>query len=156
MVVVEQPLFVINVRDLQTDEHDAAEVDEIAEKDRMLELLPDEYFITLSYREHNVMNETVRYGEPLTVKFKAKTNHVYRVIVLEEFDKELDEEFEWVAGLQDTVSEEIVSVPVLLKATAKSAAEATQKRLSEMGSSLNLKIITNKQGRVEFRAIPKK
>ena len=156
LVVVRQPLFVVNVRDVRTEEEDTIEVDEIAEEDRMLELIPDEYFITLSYREHNVMNETTRYGAPVTLKFKAKTNNVYRAMLLEEFDKELDEEFEWAPGIQNAVTKEIVSVPVLIKATAKSAAEATRDKLAESGSKIQLQLITNKQGRVEFRPMKKK
>ena len=154
LVVVRQPMFVVNIRDVRTEEDDAIEVDEIAEEDRMLELIPDDYLITLSYREHNVMNETRRYGEPITLKFRAKTNNVYRAMLLEEFEKELDEEFEWAPGIQNGATDEIVSVPVLIKATAKSAAEATRDKLAESGSKIQLQLITNKQGRVEFR--PKK
>ena len=163
VVMVRQPLHVVSIRQKDVEEEDAIEIDEIAERDIMLELLPEDYLITVGYREHNVMNETVRKGFGVTLKYEAKVNHIYRAVLLKEvdlelaekFEQELDEEFEWAVGIQDVISEEVVTVPVMLRHKAKSVAQKTQEKLSKTGSRLNLRMVTNKAGRVEF-IVPKK
>jgi hypothetical protein len=146
-VVAGQPLYVIAVGE--------EEVDDIAAVDRMVELLPGDHIIQVGYRTHNAMNETVLAGKSVSLKFKAKTNRFYRVVLLEEIEDELDDEYEWAGGIRDETTMEIVSVPVLQQVDAKSAAEETKRRLEAMKSGLRLEIVTNENGRVEFR-VPKR
>ena len=152
-------------------------VDRIADKERAIELLPTNYTVKVHYREHNVNKEATVIGDPQRMSFRAHTGEVYRVVLLRKFERETDRERrkrdkkktkrekerdlmvkmdpaarerQWSAAIRDERTELIVSTPIMPQDSANAAAADA---LEKIRKRVNLQIITNKQGRVEFRAV---